>query len=100
MSSYGAMRPAPPPAVHPTEPGAEAEEREEEPRRGPLTTSCYPEGLLLASGLPAPGKMSAKAKKVLDEARGHGNPELELADKGLANLEELPGLREFFYLFF
>lgn len=45
------------------------------------------------SCIPA-GKMS-KAKKVLDEAREIQNPELDLADKGIATFEEMPGLREF-----
>lgn len=44
------------------------------------------------SCIPA-GKMS-KAKKVLDEAREIQNPELDLADKGIATFEEMPGLRE------
>lgn len=42
------------------------------------------------SCIPA-GKMS-KAKKVLDEAREIQNPELDLADKGIATFEEMPGL--------
>jgi len=45
------------------------------------------------SCIPA-GKMS-KTKKVLDEAREIQNPELDLADKGIATFEEMPGLREF-----
>lgn len=36
----------------------------------------------------------SKAKKVLDEAREIQNPELDLADKGVATFEEMPGLRE------
>ena len=36
----------------------------------------------------------SKTKKVLDEAREIQNPELDLADKGIATFEEMPGLRE------
>ena len=36
--------------------------------------------------------MSKAAKKVLEEAKESGNPELELQDKQITKLEELPGL--------
>ncbi|XP_018018668.1 ras suppressor protein 1 [Hyalella azteca] len=36
--------------------------------------------------------MSKAAKKVLDEARESGNPEIELQDKQIAKIEDLPGL--------
>ena len=44
-------------------------------------------------------KMSSKARKIVEEARDLGNPELDLADRGVASFEELPGLRESFSLF-
>lgn len=34
----------------------------------------------------------SKAKKVLEEAREIQNPELDLADKGVATFDEMPGL--------
>ena len=39
--------------------------------------------------------MSKAAKKVLDEANDTGNPELELQEKQIARLEDLPDLCEF-----
>ncbi|KAJ8866278.1 hypothetical protein PR048_032121 [Dryococelus australis] len=36
----------------------------------------------------------SKAKKVIDEAKEIQNPELDLADKGIASFEEMPGLCE------
>lgn len=45
------------------------------------------------SCIPNSGKMS-KAKKVIDEAKEIQNPELDLADKGIATFEEMPGLCE------
>ncbi|KAF2368331.1 Leucine-rich repeat [Trinorchestia longiramus] len=36
--------------------------------------------------------MSKAAKKVLEEAKDSGNPELELQDKQIAKIEDLPGL--------
>lgn len=46
------------------------------------------------SCIPNATKMS-KTKKVLDEAREINNPELDLADKGIASIEEMPSLRKF-----
>lgn len=43
------------------------------------------------SCIPNTARMS-KAKKVLEEAREIQNPELDLADKGVATFEEMPGL--------
>jgi len=42
------------------------------------------------SCVPVP-KMS-KARKIVEEANVNKNPELDLVDKGLTALEELPGL--------
>lgn len=41
---------------------------------------------------PLPTKMSKAARKALDEARETGNPELDLQEKQITSLEELPGL--------
>ena len=38
--------------------------------------------------------MSKGVRKVLDESRETGNPELDLQDKQITSLEELPGLCE------
>ncbi|KAM3967197.1 ras suppressor protein 1 [Aphomia sociella] len=43
------------------------------------------------SCIPNTAKMS-KAKKVIEEAREINNPEIDLVDKGISNLEEIPGL--------
>lgn len=70
-----------------------------ENRRHLLSTNVYRTAIARAMNQTAPvscipaGKMS-KAKKVLDEAREIQNPELDLADKGIATFEEMPGLRE------
>ena len=45
------------------------------------------------SCIPNTSKMS-KAKKVIDEAKEIKNPELDLADKGIASFDEMPGLRK------
>lgn len=34
----------------------------------------------------------SKAKKVVEEAKEIGNPEIDLVDKGLTSLDEIPGL--------
>lgn len=39
-------------------------------------------------------KMSKAVRKVLDESRETGNPELDLQDKQITTLDELPGLSE------
>ena len=39
-----------------------------------------------------PNSKMSKAKKVLDEARATGNPELDLMEKGISTFEEMPGL--------
>ena len=36
--------------------------------------------------------MSKAAKKVIDEANASGNPELELQEKQISSLDELPAL--------
>lgn len=41
--------------------------------------------------------MSKAAKKVLDEAKESGNPELELQDKQIVKIEDLPGLCEYLH---
>lgn len=46
------------------------------------------------SCIPNTGKMS-KAKKVIEEAKEINNPEIDLVDKGLTSLEEIPGLCKF-----
>lgn len=46
------------------------------------------------SCIPTNSKMS-KAKKVIDEAKEIGNPELDLMDKGICSFEEMPGLCEY-----
>lgn len=43
------------------------------------------------SCIPNTGKMS-KAKKVVEEAKEIGNPEIDLVDKGISSLDEIPGL--------
>ncbi|KAF6206914.1 hypothetical protein GE061_018150 [Apolygus lucorum] len=43
------------------------------------------------SCIPTNQKMS-KAKKIIDEAREIQNPELDLAEKGIASFDEMPGL--------
>lgn len=45
------------------------------------------------SCIPNTGKMS-KAKKVIEEAKEINNPEIDLVDKGISSLDEIPGLRE------
>ena len=35
--------------------------------------------------------MSSKIKKLVDEARESENPELDLVDKGIVNILEIPG---------
>lgn len=45
------------------------------------------------SCLPTTPKMS-KVKKVIEDALENQNPELDLADKGVASFEEMPGLSE------
>ena len=42
--------------------------------------------------------MSSKIKKLVDEARESENPELDLVDKGIANILEIPGFGEFLCL--
>ena len=41
-----------------------------------------------------PNAKMLKAKKIIDEAKEIQNPELDLADKGIASFEEMPGLCE------
>ena len=36
----------------------------------------------------------SKAKKVIEEAKENNNPEIDLVDKGLSSLDEIPGLCE------
>lgn len=36
----------------------------------------------------------AKVKKAVDEAREQNNPELDLVDRGITSIEEIPGLCE------
>lgn len=36
--------------------------------------------------------MSSKLKKVVDESRDSNNPELDLGDRGIVNIVEVPGL--------
>lgn len=43
------------------------------------------------SCIPNTAKMS-KAKKVIEEAKEINNPEIDLVDKGLSSLDEIPGL--------
>lgn len=43
------------------------------------------------SCIPNTGKMS-KAKKVVEEAKEIGNPEIDLVDKGISSLDEIPSL--------
>lgn len=43
------------------------------------------------SCIPNTGKMS-KAKKVIEEAKEINNPEIDLVDKGISSLDEVPGL--------
>lgn len=43
------------------------------------------------SCIPNTGKMS-KAKKVVEEAKEIGNPEIDLVDKGISSLDEIPAL--------
>lgn len=45
------------------------------------------------SCIPNTGKMS-KVKKVIDEAKQINNPEIDLVDKGISNLADVPGLCE------
>lgn len=45
------------------------------------------------SCLPNASKMS-KAKRVIEEAKEIQNPEIDLADRGIVNFEEMPGLRK------
>jgi len=33
-----------------------------------------------------------KIKKIIDEAKETGNPELELVDRGISSFDEIPGL--------
>lgn len=42
-----------------------------------------------------PNTKMSKARKVIDEAKEIQNPELDLADKGIASFEEMPGLCEY-----
>lgn len=49
------------------------------------------------SCIPNTSKMS-KTKKVLEESRENQNPELDLADKGIATFEEMPGLLNMLYI--
>lgn len=44
-----------------------------------------------------PNSKMSRAKKVIDEAKEIQNPELDLADKGIASFEEMPGLCECAY---
>lgn len=48
------------------------------------------------SCLPTNTKMS-RAKKVIEEAKEIQNPELDLADKGIATFEEMPGLCKYLW---
>jgi len=41
-----------------------------------------------------PNAKMLKTKKIIDEAKEIQNPELDLADKGIASFEEMPGLCE------
>lgn len=41
-----------------------------------------------------PNTKMSRPKKVIDEAKEIQNPELDLADKGIASFEEMPGLCE------
>lgn len=34
----------------------------------------------------------SKAKKVIEEAKENNNPEIDLVDKGVSSLDEIPGL--------
>lgn len=43
------------------------------------------------SCIPNTSKMS-KAKKVIEEAKEINNPEIDLVDKGISSLDEIPGL--------
>lgn len=43
------------------------------------------------SCIPNTAKMS-RAKKVIEEAKEINNPEIDLVDKGLSSLDEIPGL--------
>lgn len=52
----------------------------------PVSVSC----------IPNTGKMS-KAKKVVEEAKDIGNPEIDLVDKGITSLDEIPGLCKHLY---
>ena len=36
--------------------------------------------------------MSSKLKKVVDESRETNNPELDLGDRGIVNIVDVPGL--------
>lgn len=36
--------------------------------------------------------MAGKLKKVVDECRDSNNPELDLGDRGIVNMVEVPGL--------
>lgn len=53
------------------------------------------------SCIPNTAKMS-KAKKVIEEAKEINNPEIDLVDKGISSLDEIPGLCKYSltYLFF
>jgi len=42
-----------------------------------------------------PNAKMLKTKKIIDEAKEIQNPELDLADKGIASFEEMPGLCEY-----
>lgn len=39
--------------------------------------------------------MASKLKKVVDESRDTNNPEIDLGDRGIINIQEVPGLSEF-----
>ena len=43
--------------------------------------------------------MTAKLKKIVEESRDTKNPELDLVDRGIANLAEVPGFSKFVTLF-
>lgn len=44
--------------------------------------------------------MSKAAKKILEESKETGNPELELQDKQISSLEDLPGLSKLKSLYY
>lgn len=50
------------------------------------------------SCIPHTAKMS-KAKKVIEEAKEINNPEIDLVDKNISNLDEIPGLCKTLFLF-